>query len=93
MKRVIFLKIDLTQIPDSLSKAKFIVKEKELIEQAVKEFKREIKSSQIKVLKDYLPNAQVLIEFPDDQYQVIYEVLCKIDIVETIDVFLPKGET
>src|SRR5258708_13831766 len=86
MKRLIFLKIDLMQISDDLSKTKFDIKEQQLKEQAVKGFKNQIKSlKQIKIIKDYLPEPQVLIEFDDEQYQTIYETLCQMDVVEIID--------
>jgi hypothetical protein len=86
MKRLICLKIDLSQIADDLSKAKFAAQETQLMEQAVKEFKKQVKKLKpVKVVKDYLPKPQVLIEFDDEQYQTIYEALCKMDVVEIID--------
>jgi hypothetical protein len=91
MKRLIFLKINITQIPDNFSKSKFIAQEKVLKEQAIKQFRIDIKAiKQIKVIKDYLPEVQVLIEFEDDQYQTVYEALCKMSVVETIDNLIPK---
>jgi len=93
MKRLIFLKININQIDDKLSVNKFFEEKKKLTELTIKQFKAQIKSlPQVKISKDLFPEAQVIIEFPDDQYQIVYEALCKMDTVEVIDVALPKGE-
>jgi hypothetical protein len=93
MKRLIFLKLDISQLDEKLSLAKYLEAKKALIEPAIKQFKSEIKQiPQIKVLKDLLPEPQVIIEFPNNDYQTVYEALIKLPIVETVDVSLPKGE-
>jgi hypothetical protein len=85
MKKLIFLKIDLTQIPDEFASKKFVQQEKLLIEQTVKDFKKQIKDF-AKVVKDYLPDPQILIEFDDDQYYpTIYDALCQMNMVDVID--------
>jgi hypothetical protein len=91
MKRLIFLKIDSDLIPDGLSKTKLAAAEKEVAEQAVKEFKKQVKDlKQVKLIKDYLPQPQALIEFREEEYQTIYEALCQMDIVETVDSIIPE---
>jgi hypothetical protein len=51
-----------------------------------------IKFPQIKITQEFEPKAAVNIEFADDQYQDVYEALCKIDIVEMIDPQVLKDE-
>jgi len=77
MKRLIFLKVGYREKPD----------------EAFKQFRSELKKlPDIKLLKELPPQPQVIIEFPDNKYQEIYEELLKIDIVFVIDPILPGGE-
>lgn len=46
-----------------------------------------------KILKRLEPKPEVIVEFPDDQYQDVYDKLRELDIVETIDSILPPSET
>jgi len=73
MKRTIFLKLGYETGPAIRDKV-------------LKQFRKDMtKFPQIKIIKEFEPQAAVNIEFDDDQYQTIYEVLCKIDVVEMID--------
>lgn len=60
---------------------------------AFQKFREEIKTwSFIKIVKELEPKPEVIIEFPDDKYQEMYDGLRKLDIVEVIDSILPKDE-
>lgn len=77
MKRLIFLKVAY----------------KEKAEPVMKQFRSDLQSlPDIKIIKDYLPKPEVLIEFPDGKWDRIYEDLRKLDSVAIIDSMLPKGE-
>lgn len=78
IKRLIYLKVDYHgQKPDN----------------AFKEFQSEIKKWQyIKLIKELSPKPQVIIEFPDDKGQEVYENFLKMDVVSVIDTVIPKGE-
>lgn len=61
--------------------------------QAFKQFREDLKQfPYIKLLKELEPRSEVIIEFPDDKYQEMYDGLRKLEIVELIDSILPKGE-
>lgn len=58
-----------------------------------KQFRDDIKKLPfIKVLEEREPKPEVIIEFPDDKYQEMYEALRKLDIVEIIDSILPPSK-
>jgi hypothetical protein len=77
MKRLIFLKVAYHEKPD----------------EAFKQFRSAIKEwPYIKLVKELPPKPQVIIEFPDDKYQELYENFLKVDIVFVIDPILPVGE-
>ncbi len=60
---------------------------------AFKQFKQDIKQwSYIKIVKELPPHPQVIIEFPDDKSQEVYENFLNVDIVSVFDTVLPKGE-
>jgi hypothetical protein len=55
-----------------------------------KQFAKEIKNlPNITIIKQLKTEPQVIIEFPDDKYQEIYEALIKLDTIEIIDSILP----
>lgn len=85
MKRIIVLNIDLTTIPPDTNKIKWRLLETELANSAIKTFKSQIKNTIIKPIKDYSPLPEVLIEFPDKDIETVYNLLRKLDSVETID--------
>ena len=64
---------------------------KEKAEPALQQFRSALPPD-IKIIKDYLPKPEVLIEFPDSKWDKVYEDLCKLDSVAIIDAMLPKGE-
>lgn len=94
MRRLIFLTVDLGKIPDNItspSSVKWKEWEKKLAEQAVQEFEAEAKKlKQIEVIRNYLPQAEVLIEFADDLRDEMYITLRAIEVVEYIDSFVRK---
>lgn len=60
---------------------------------AIKEFKNQTKSLDLKILKEYPTEASVLIEYKDskdDAVYSMYDALRALPIVETIDSMLPK---
>lgn len=60
---------------------------------AFKQFREDLKQfPYITLLKELEPKPEVIIEFPDDKYQEMYDGLRKLEIVELIDSILPKGE-
>lgn len=80
MKRSIFLNLAYESGPAARSKA-------------IQKFREDLKALPlIKILKEFEKNAEVIIEYPDEKSQEIYEALCKLDIVEIIDSILPPGE-
>lgn len=44
------------------------------------------------VVKEYLSDAHLLIEFPDKQKDAVYDLMRKIEVVETIDAHIPKED-
>ncbi len=75
MKRLIFLKTEYGEKAD----------------RALKQFRADLKALDfIKIVKEYAPKAEVLVEFPDGKSQEAYDELRKLDIVEVIDSILPK---
>lgn len=76
MKRLIFLKVGWKPTPEVRAKA-------------FKEFSEELKKNPIvKLIKNKEPQPKVIIEFPDDKYQEVYEWLITVEIVDIIDSIL-----
>ena len=76
MKRLIFLKVGWKPTPEIRAKA-------------FKQFSEDIKKNPlVKIVKNKDPRPEVIIEFPDDKYQEVYECLITVDIVEIIDSIL-----
>jgi hypothetical protein len=90
MKRIIVLNIDLTTIPLDANKIKYKLMETELANTAVKTFKSQMKNTNIKPLKDYLPLPEILVEFPDKDIETVYNFLRSLHSVATIDSFLKE---
>jgi hypothetical protein len=77
MRRLIYLKVTYGEKSDA----------------AFKQFKEDLKGlSYIKLIKEYAPKPEALVEFPDSRLDDAYEALRKLDIVAIIDSMLPKGE-
>ena len=77
MQRLIYLQLGYETGPEVRAKA-------------LKQFAKDIKQwPHIKITKEIEPSAWVIIEFPDEQYQEVYDGLRKLDIVHTIDSILP----
>lgn len=80
MKRDIFLQLNYEHGPKARAAA-------------FKKFREEMKAFPfIKIVKELEPKPEVIIEFPDDKYQEMYDGLRKLDIVELIDSVLPPSE-
>lgn len=96
MKRCLFLKVEYLEVDKKMSKAEENKFREQLCKNSVKEFKKEMKSwiddKSLKILKDLTPEPQVIIECEEDKWEQLYVKLCAVDIVETIDSILPKGE-
>lgn len=76
MKRLIFLKVEYGKKADG----------------PVAEFRAAIKQwDYIKVIKAFLPKAEVVIEYPDAKHDEVYNNLRQLDIVEIIDSIMPAG--
>ena len=45
----------------------------------------------VKLVKEIEPPPQAIIEFPDDKYQEVYDMLRVLDSIELIDAILPSG--
>jgi ribosomal protein L16 Arg81 hydroxylase len=76
MKRLIFLKTGWKPSPEVRAKA-------------FKQFSEDMKKNPlVKIIKNKEPQAQAIIEFPDDKYQEVYEWLITVEIVEIIDSIL-----
>ena len=89
MRRLIYVSIDLTKIPNEVPKSKWSENIKEITLKAINEFKKEVKPFKlIRVIKDYFPDPQILVEFDEINRQEVYDNLGTISIVETIDSFL-----
>lgn len=95
MKRVLFLQAEYLDVDKKTSKAKEQEMRTALCQKAIKQFKSDMKKwlddRTIRITKEYdLDEPKVIIEFADGLCQDIYEVLIKVDIVQTIDSILPK---
>lgn len=91
MRRLIFLYIDLEQIPDDVPQSKWKSYQTKMAQQAVKDFTQQVKAlKSVKIVEDNLPRPEVLIQFPDEQRDVVYEALRQLPIVETIDSMVPQ---
>jgi len=91
MKRLIFLTVedynpdDKKMKPDELEKAKAKV-----LAASIKSFKNGIKENKdIKIIQEIAGLPQVIVEFPEDQYEPAHETLRSLDVVEIIDAVLP----
>ncbi len=77
MKRLIYLKVAYGEKSDK----------------ALEQFRSDLKTiGYIKLVNDYSPKPQVLVEFPNDKQWDAYEALRQLDIVSIIDSILPKDE-
>jgi Flp pilus assembly CpaF family ATPase len=95
-RRLIFLKMEYLDL-----KGKKVKKEEEqklreeLCQQSIKQFKKELKTllddKSIKLVKDYSPEPQILIEFDEKKLEPVLEALRSADIVEVIDAMLPQA--
>lgn len=57
---------------------------------AFKQFRSDIKQwPYIKIIKETEAKAWVIIDFPEDRYQTVYDGLRTLDVVEIIDSILP----
>jgi len=80
MKRTIFLKLGYETGPAIRDKV-------------LKQFRKDmIKFPNITIIKEFEPKAAVNIEFEDEQYQDVYESMCKLDVVEMIDPHVLKDD-
>ena len=78
MKRTIFLKLGYETGPAIRAKM-------------FKQFRQDIKPlAYIKIIKEFEPRAELIIEFEDARYQDMYDTLRKLDSVEMIDPILAK---
>jgi hypothetical protein len=76
MKRLILLKVGWEPAPEVRAKA-------------IKQFSEDMKENPlVKIVKVKEPKAQLIIEFPDDKYQEVYEWLITVDIIDIIDSIL-----
>lgn len=90
MRRLIFLKIEYLDL-----EGKKIKKDEEqklrlqLCQKSIKEFKKEMKAllddKSVKILKDYAPEPQVLIEFDEKKLDTVLDKLRAVEIVDIID--------
>ena len=97
MKRVIFLKTEYLDL-----KGKKIGKEEhqkliaKICDDSIKEFKKGIKElvadKTIKIIKDYAPEAQVLIQFEEDKRELVMAKLISLSIVDIIDSNILPGD-
>jgi hypothetical protein len=77
MKRNIFLQLNYETGP-------------KVRETAFKQFRQDIKQwNDIKIIKELEPRPEVIIEFPDDKYQEVYDNIRQLKIVEVIDFIIP----
>jgi len=94
MKRLIFLKLAIVN-PENIKMKQAEIDKLEAKEYAnsFKQFKADLKTySNILIIKEIdedLRRPQVVIDFPDEQYQEIYDIIRQFDIVDIIDPILP----
>lgn len=89
-RRLIFLKIEYLDL-----KGKKVKKEEEerlrleLCQNSLKEFNKEMREflldKTVKIIKDYAPEPQVLIEFDEKKLDLVIDKLRSVDIVDIID--------
>jgi hypothetical protein len=97
MKRNIYLKTEYFDLNDKkfnkTQQQEAILKN---CQDSIKEFKDGMKelisNKTVKVIKDYAPESQVLIQFDDDKRDEVVCKLISLSIVDTIDSFLPSGD-
>jgi hypothetical protein len=91
MKRLIFLKEGDYNPEDKKMKADELEKAKaKVLAVSIKDFRDGIKENKFIKISQELPGLhQVIVEFPDDQYDSVHDTLRSIDVVEIIDANLP----
>ena len=91
MKKLIFLKQE--YVDDKLTKTESIKAHEKIFQQSIVLFKKQSKelldNKSFKILKEVRPDA-ILIEYSEDIHTRMYESLCKVDIVASIDSIIPK---
>jgi len=93
IKRLIFLKVDDFNPEDKKIKKSDLDKlEEQFIQLSIKEFKNSIKENKsIKIIKEIPDLPQLIIEFPEDEYKKIHNILRSIPVVHIIDAILPTN--
>ena len=91
MKRLIFLKLEDANPENKKFKAADLEKlEAKALGNTLKDFRNGIKENKaIKVLQEIPGLPQVIVEFPEDQYEPVHDTLRSLDVVEIIDAVLP----
>ena len=94
MKRLIFLKLAGANPDNKKLKAAELDKlEQKALASAYKSFRDGINSNKnIKVIEEIANLPQVVIEFPEDEYYPVHDLLRSIEVVEIIDANLPLTE-
>jgi hypothetical protein len=66
-----------------------------LCAKAIKEFKQAVKEwladKTIQIVKEYVSNAWVIIQFKEEARQQVYDKFRTIDVVDVMDTILPKN--
>jgi hypothetical protein len=90
MKRLIILKSEYNE-SSGKNKAEEYKSQVAICKSSVKEFRAAL-NKDVKIVRVYDILPQVIIEFADKLHDKVYDELRKIDIVESIDCYLPKEE-
>lgn len=98
MKRLLVLKTDYLDLDEKkINKINEQKMRDNIADKSLKEFKSQAKelinNKLIKIIKEYSPEAWVIIECLDkDFYGNVYEAMCKMDVVQTIETVQPSDE-
>lgn len=94
MKRLIFLKVaDANPDNKKLKAAELAKLEQKELASVFKAFRSGIKPiKEIKILEEIVDKPQVIIDFPEDKYHPVHDLLRSIECVEIIDANLPLTE-
>jgi hypothetical protein len=89
MRKTLVLEVEYLDLKEKkLNKVQEEEARKKLFQKALKEFKIQTKDlidgGQLKIIKDYFPRHEILVEYPDDNTKV-YQKFLKLEIVRIID--------
>lgn len=84
MKKTIFLNTDYVDTK-KISKTEEESLRKEVFKKSIKQFKEQTKDISLKIISESLKDNAVVIDFKNEQWDIIYSILLKAAVVAIID--------